>query len=288
MFRSILVPLDGTSESATAVPLARTVARTTGGDLYLLTVTPSDSGEVQAAACVYLQGTAAMVCDPGLSVHTTNRVGETVTEIVAYATGHANDLIVMATRAVGPRSIIALTSVAQAVVAESTCPVLVTRRGDKQPDQMRTLLVPLDGSPGGSLALAAARALGRPSHSRVVLLQVVVPVPAEAFAALPGMTVGGYIDPVWEDLARRSASTYVEGVARRFRTVGIDAEARVATGDVPVEILRCAAEIDADAIVMSTHRIAWPARAYVPSVADYLIRQGVRPVLLVKREPPPE
>jgi nucleotide-binding universal stress UspA family protein len=121
-----------------------------------------------------------------------------------------------------------------------------------------------------------------------VLLDVVVPIPSEAFAALPGMTVGGYIDPTWEDLARSSACSYVEGIARRFRTLGFETEARVATGDVPNEILRCASQIDADAIVMSTHKLAWPARAYLPSVADHVIRQGVRPVLLVKREPPPE
>jgi nucleotide-binding universal stress UspA family protein len=287
MFRSILVPLDGSQESATAVPLARTVARTTGGQLHLLTVTPSDAPTVEAAASVYVQTTAALVCDPHLSVQTAVRVGDAATEVVTYARQRAIDLIVMATRAVGPHSILALTSVAQEVVARSPCPVLVTRRDDKQPEQMRTLLVPIDASPGGALALAAARALATPENSRVVLLDVVVPVPCEAAAALPGMTVGGYIDPAWEDLARMSARAYVEGVASRLQACGTVAEARVATGDVSDEILRCAQEIDADAVVMSTHSVEWPARAYVPSVADTLIREGVRPVLLVKREPRP-
>jgi nucleotide-binding universal stress UspA family protein len=112
MFRSILVPLDGSQESATAVPLALTVARTTGGHLHLLTVTP-DSGTVESAALVHLQGTAAMVCDAHVSVHTSARIGDAATEILAYATQHANDMIVMATRAVGPRSVMALTSVPQ-------------------------------------------------------------------------------------------------------------------------------------------------------------------------------
>jgi nucleotide-binding universal stress UspA family protein len=122
----------------------------------------------------------------------------------------------------------------------------------------------------------------------MILLDVIVPVPREAVEAMPGMTVGGYIDPAWEDLARTSARAYVDGVARRLQAGGLEAEARVVTGDVANEILCCAEDIDADAIVMSTHRVAWPARAYVPSVADHVIRQGVRPVLLVKREPLPE
>jgi len=288
MFSSILVPLDGTPESATAVPLARTVARATRGSLHLLTVTPCDSPNAHAAASVYLQTTEALVCDAGVSVRTTNRVGDPAREIVAYASAHANDLIIMATRAIGPRSILALTSVAHEVVAQSPCPVIVTRRGDKQPQQMRTFLVPVDGSPGGSVALAAAHALANATQGRIVLLDVVVPVPTEAFAALPGMTLGGYIDPAWEDLARASARTYVEGVADRLQQSGLDVEPRVATGDIAIEILRCAAEIEADVIVMSTHQVGAPGRAYIPSVADHIIRQGVRPVLLVKREAPPD
>jgi len=59
---------------------------------------------------------------------------------------------------------------------------------------------------------------------------------------------------------------------------------RVATGDIPREILRSAAEVNADVIVMSTHSVGWPARAYVAGVADHVIREGVRPVLLVRRE----
>jgi nucleotide-binding universal stress UspA family protein len=288
MFRSILVPLDGTPESATAVPLARTVARATGGSLHLLTVTPCDSPNAQAVASVYLQTTAALVCDERVSVRTISRVGDPASEIVAYAAAHAIDLVVMATRAIGPRSILALTSVAHEVVAQSPCPVMVTRRGDKQPRQMRTLLVPVDGSPGGSLALAAAHALAIATDGRVVLLDVVVPVPKEAFAALPGVTVGGYVDPAWEDLARASACAYVEGVASRLQQRGLDAEPRIATGDAATEILRCAAEIEADVIVMSTHKVGAPVRAFVPSVADHIIREGVLPVLLVRREAPPD
>jgi nucleotide-binding universal stress UspA family protein len=130
--------------------------------------------------------------------------------------------------------------------------------------------------------------MARAAHSRIVLLDVVVPVPAEAVAALPGMTVGGFIDPAWEDVAHAAADEYVEALAWRLQSTGIQTEARVATGDIPREILRSAAEVNADVIVMSTHSVAWPARAYVAGIADHVIRQGVRPVLLVRREALPE
>jgi nucleotide-binding universal stress UspA family protein len=254
----------------------------------LLTVLPSDAVNLETSASVYLQGTAALVCDAHIPIHTSVRIGEAASEIVAYATAHANDLIVMATRAVGPHSMVALTSVAQEVEARSPCPVLVTRRGETQPEHLRTLLVPIDGSPGGSLALAAASALARAAHGRIALLDVVVPVREEAVAALPGMTVGGFIDPAWEDVAHAAANEYVDAIAWRLQSTGIKTEARVATGDIPNEILRSAAEVNADVIVMSTHSVGWPARAYVAGVAGHVIREGVRPVLLVRREALPE
>jgi nucleotide-binding universal stress UspA family protein len=288
MFHSILVPLDRSPDSEIALPLACAIARTTGGELDLLTVTPADGEEARTEALAYLQATAQLVCDAGLSVHTCVRVGEVATEIVGHAASHTNDLIVVATRAPGPRSIVALTSVVQEVAIQSPCPVLVTRRHNHQPEQFRTLLVPVDGSPGGSLALAATLALARSADSRIVVLNVVVPVPSEAVAALPGMTVGGFVDPAWEDLAHTSADAYVAGLAGRLQASGIETEARVATGEIPDEIVRCAVEVDADIIVMSTHVVGWPARAYVASVANQVIRMGQRPVLLVRREALPE
>ena len=67
---------------------------------------------------------------------------------------------------------------------------------------------------------------------------------------------------------------------------GAKCEARVAIGEVATEILRCADNVAADIIVMSTHPVPWRSRAYVSSVADRVLREGSRPVLLVRREPP--
>jgi nucleotide-binding universal stress UspA family protein len=286
MFRSILVPLDGTPDSAAALPLARSIAETTSATVHLLTITPSAPHTSDDGARGYLDLIAHQLKGAGLRADFAVRSGDPAAEIVKYGRLLGVDLIVMATRAVGDRSILALTSVARQVVMESISPVLLLRPGSKSASRMRTLLVPIDGSPGGSLALAAARALAHAAASRIVLVQVVVPVPAQAFAALPGMTVGGYIDPEWEDLARTCAHMHVQGVASRLKQVGLECETRVATGDVGAEILRCAEEVDADIVVMSTHSAAWPARAYLSSVADRVLREGNRPVLLVRREPP--
>jgi nucleotide-binding universal stress UspA family protein len=100
------------------------------------------------------------------------------------------------------------------------------------------------------------------------------------------MTLGGFIDPVWEELAQTSARTYVEGLACRLRNARFTVEAHVTTGEVASEIIRYANDLNADLIVMSTHATAWPGQAYLSSVASGVVRDGHRPVLLVRREVP--
>lgn len=281
MFRSILVPLDGTSEAEAAIPLARCIAAASDGLVRLVRVASEpDSG----IAARYVDGLARDTRNGHVHVYGVVRSGDPATEIVKYSRLQHTDLIVMTTRAVGSRSILALTSVARHVVSESPAPVLLVHPASDPPRQISSLLVPVDGSPGGALALAAARALAHATGARIVVLEVVTPVPAAALAALPGMTVGGYIDPDWESLAVSTAHTYVEGLADSLGNGGLRAQARVRTGDVVAEILQCADEVGADLVVMGTHSVAWPARAFQGSVADRVLRESKHPVLLVRRE----
>jgi nucleotide-binding universal stress UspA family protein len=160
MFRSILVPLDGTAEAASVLPLVRTIAQSTGGAIHLLRVTSSASPPVTVEAATYLEQNAQDLRKAGVGVDTSVRRGEPGSEIVKYARLLAVDLITMATRAVGTRSMLALTSVARYVVADSPCPVLVLRARRIWTDRLQTLLVPVDGSPGG----ACVGSRGRQSH----------------------------------------------------------------------------------------------------------------------------
>jgi hypothetical protein len=48
-------------------------------------------------------------------------------------------------------------------------------------------------------------------------------------------------------------------------------------------IMRSADEVGADLIVMSTHALTGPARALLGSVADMVVRNARRPVLLPRR-----
>ena len=286
MFRSLLVPLDGSAQAAAALPLARTIAQATGGSITLLRVPVTHVEADCQQATSYLEATAEELRRANLSVHTICRAGEPAREILAVARSQANDLIVMCTRAPGPRSITTLTSVARFVVANSPSPLLLVRPDGICATRLRTLLVPVDGSPGGSIALGVATALAGPTGAKIVLLNVVVPVPAAAYAALPGMTLGGFVDPAWEQEALVSGRSYTDNIARHLHDARLTAEAHIAVGEVQAEIVRCADTVDADIVLMGTHALRWPGQANVGSVADGVLRCGRRPVLIVRREPP--
>ena len=284
MFRSLLVPLDGSADAAVALPLARAICAATGGSIKLLRV-PSRGDDDAREAANYLEGLATSIRDAGLAVEVIVRHGDPAREILFIARERKIDLIVMATHAPGRRAMTSLISVAHWVVPNSPAPVVLVPPGARVSAYLRTLLVPIDGSPGASLALAAASALARASGARIELLQVVLPVPAAAYAALPGMTLGGTIDPAWETEALASAQSYVEHMARRLRDTGHTADGHVAVGDVANQITLRADAADADMIVMSTHAIRWPADATTRSVAEAVLRTGNRPLLLLRREP---
>jgi nucleotide-binding universal stress UspA family protein len=289
MFTELLVPLDGTAEAAIAVRPALTLARATGARMRLVQVTERASGDRSADAAVAaelgLERIAAEVAADGVAVDTEVRRGDAAEQIVAEARRAGADLVVMATHGRSGLGRAVIGSVAEAVLAHSPVPVLLLRPGGHRMTHLRTLLVPLDGTPGGAHALGVALGLARATGARIVLLEVQPPVPLTAYAGDP--VVGGaalsYVDPAWDEEARQAAQGYVDRMAERLRHAGVAAEGRAILGDVVATIEATGEDVAADLIVMSTHAHTGPARALLGSVADAVVRTSHRPVLLVRR-----
>jgi nucleotide-binding universal stress UspA family protein len=282
MFKRVLVPLDGTPQSNAALPLARTMARTTGATITLLRVLPADSGAT-AAVNHALERVASELAEQGVQVNGVVRVGDVVQHILDQSRAQAADLIVMRTHGrVGLERAI-LGSVTQGVLAASRVPVLLMRPGGRHISHIKTLLVPIDGSPGGAVALGIAVGLARATEASLELLDVAVPIPLYVYA---GYEYGGItaIDPAWDEEALASARTYVDSIVARLRAVGItvNGNARMEP-DVSGTIVARAEETNADLIVMSTQALSGVARALLGSVADAVVRSSHCPVLLLHR-----
>ena len=115
---------------------------------------------------------------------------------------------------------------------------------------------------------------------------MVVPIPTYIYGAYAynGAT---FVDPAWDEEARVSAQTYVDGLAARLRSGGLTVETEVCmASSVAGAIADIAEARGIDLIVMSTEALTGAARAVLGSVADAVVRAARCPVLLLRREPP--
>jgi nucleotide-binding universal stress UspA family protein len=298
MFLRLLVPLDGSPEAAMALPVAQPLAEALGAELALARAVPAwaaaSEGDL-ADAEAYLQHVSDGLRARGLAVRTVvphadasptierelrRLVGES---ILGQARANDADLIVMATRGRAGTERVVFGRVAEHLLAFSRVPVLLLRTDAHTPSQIRRVIVPVDGTPGGALALAGVVGLAKHLPLELALLCVVLPTSMDPFAPIPGMRLRPYVDPAWDEAAQRGAQTYVDGLARRLAEQGLVAQAQVVVGAVAQSIVRGADEFNADLIAMSTHAHIGPARAALGSVADVVVRSSGRPVLLFRR-----
>jgi nucleotide-binding universal stress UspA family protein len=288
VFKRILVPLDGTPGASAALPAARTLARATDAAVSLVRVTEltpdADRHRQQMADA---QKATSAVSDElmrsGLRVETLIRTGDPAQEICEAARAAGADVIVMATHGRSGVQRAFAGSVTERVIGSSPVPVVVLKPGGKRMASLNKMLVALDGTPGGALALGSAVGLAGAAHAEVMLVQVVPPLPIWMYGGLDGFAPAAFIDPAWQEAAVNSAAAYVDALATRLRAAGVQAGGKAIAGPVAERIEAVAEESDVDLIVMSTHALTGPARAVLGSVADEVVRNSHRPVLLVRR-----
>ena len=151
--------------------------------------------------------------------------------------------------------------------------------------QLGSILVPLDGSPFAEQALVVATALGRAAKAKLRLALVhqrpTAPKTPEATKLYTKIEVA----------TRRAERDYLNGLADRLKQSGYPGVTRVVlTGQPGPALVEHAVEWGPSLVVMSTHGRGLLARAWLGSVADYVVRHLAAPVLLVRPkegEPPP-
>jgi nucleotide-binding universal stress UspA family protein len=136
---------------------------------------------------------------------------------------------------------------------------------------IKTILHPTDFSAASRYALELAMSLARDHDSRVVMLHVLEP---RFYGDEPVL-----LTRTLEDL-RAEAEYGLDTLPKPPR--GIETEHVTAEGDAVAEILRVAAEEQADLIVLGTHGRTGLRRLLMGSVAENVIRRATCPVLAVK------
>jgi nucleotide-binding universal stress UspA family protein len=305
LFRSLLVPLEGSSFGEQALPLALGIARRAGAAVQLAHVdvtpapmyvqarpnmeSPHDPGTKERATA-YLDGVvrrlAALAPIPVTAVLLEGPVAEAVQNQV---TANGVDLVVMTTHGRGALSRAWLGSVADQLVHQLTVPLLLVRAREAAapPDvepEMRRVLVPLDGSPFAGQILGPAVALGRLMDAEYLLVRVIQPLAPVNYPLEPqgvgAASVLAHLEALHEQV-RQEAESYLEDVARRLRAQGLRVRTRVAVGEQPgVTILREAEAQGADLIALETHGRKGLPRVFLGRVADKLVRGATIPILV--------
>jgi nucleotide-binding universal stress UspA family protein len=280
---TILVPLDGSPESNAALPLARTLANATHASVTLLRVLNHEDLTTTGYASSNLRRIADELRGSELNVASVVRHGRVADEILTEVRNEAATLVVMRTHARAGVERVFLGSVADQVLERCPVPVVLMRPGERRITGIHRLLVPVDGSPGGALALGTAVTLARATGASISLVQVTVPIAMQTMAAYEFGSLG-YYDPEWDEQALGSARDDVEGLVARLREDGLAAHGEVPSAPNAAQgILEAADRHVADLIVMSTRALTGPARTLLGSVANLVVRGAHCPVVLVHR-----
>ncbi|MBI2939448.1 MAG: universal stress protein [Chloroflexi bacterium] len=314
--RLILVPLDGSPASRTALPAARRVAEIVDGEICILHVreqpsgpalgapipslpsppTPLPVGQDQerrrgvrvahAASAATLTSQLGLTAAETASATLVEAVGAPATAIVRTAQERHAWLIVMSTQGERAWRARQLGSTTAAVIQQAECGVLAIR--PDMPESRRSLaslarvLVPLDGSPGAAAAVALAADLVKRTGARLDLLHVATlhkPPPAER---------GTMVGPRYLDQPGHEWSAWAQEFLRRFEPLpqgwcALPVELHTAHGDPSEEILRFAREQGSDLIATAWRQTLALGRA---EVVKRLLAEAPCPILFVQAAHP--
>ncbi len=327
---SVLVPLDGSKLGECAVPVALGLTEDLKGHLKLVSV--SANGHVtQRSRVSSISPEHLEPLDPELSDYL-NRVGdmiETASEVkvsrvvlegaatkalLEFDSLSHPDLIVMSTHGRGPLSRAWIGSVADWLIRHISTPVVLVRPQEvaecdvTEPNRIRRILVPLDGSEEAEGSLEWAKRIMAATGASCTLLRVAdVSFPAWSSPRDPWRRLGQTAVTVegdteihqkfgrtakvvvftsdYEEASCTQSQEYLDKVKVSLQTSGFDVDTVVeGEGSGAAGILRCADEGMIDLIVMASHGRGGLKRLLLGSVADKVVRAADVPVLLVRPE----
>jgi nucleotide-binding universal stress UspA family protein len=226
--------------------------------------------------------TAAPSIEAGVPVETVVREAEPWREILQVADEKSADLIVMGTHGRGGFERLLMGSVAGKVSDRASCPVLTVCHEEgrtwEAPGLVRTILCATDLSPASAPTVRYALSLAAEFQAKLVLLHVLdglASLDSPAYAHLP---VAAAVLSQHEAVARQQMHDAVSPDARAWCAV----VERIVPGRPYEEILRVAAEVEADMIVVGAHRSSLVARTVLGSTSQSVVRAASCPVLTVR------
>ena len=274
----ILCPVDFDEQSGRAVARAQAIAARHRAEVTLLHVLPlrpealllprpTAATQADRAARAHLEELARLIREAGIACAISVVHGDPAFQILHAARDGAFGLIVMATHGRKGVSRVALGSVTEAVLHATPSPLLtIPPRAARDGGPFQRVVCAVDGSPSSRATLAQALAMVDLGYGELTLVNVVD-------VAFTTVSPEDARDAAGKALA---ALHHGEQIAQ-WCTVR-DA---VRFGDVPAEVLKLAADEDAQLIVVGARSRRGTAAAMIGSCADRIVRGSACPVLAV-------
>jgi len=299
MFQRILVPLDGSPFSETALAPAASLAERFGAELLLVRtilvhVFPgADPGPAQLEALQkaeqYLDAIARPIKNKGIAVRAAIPYDSPATGIADQAEFRHVDLIVMSTHGRKWPDTLLHPSITMGVLEHTTASILALKGAgeDEEGDQPHLprfmvapgvpILVPLDGSLLAESALTLAEGLAK-SFGNPLLLVSATERPSVASTSFDNPAIIAKV----EEWAVAETQSYLLQKQQEVANRGLRVTIESATGSPAWFIEECAQAHNAGLVVMTSHGRSGLGRLLLGSVAQTLLREGEVPVLLVR------
>lgn len=311
MYERILVPLDGSELAGSVLPYVRLMARAFRCRIELVGVMKPPPAEVSGPARGhlgkveasmlgrvqdYLEGVAASLAREGLSASVATHGGDPAAHIVAEAEREPGTLIAMSAHGRSGITRWLLGSVTDKVLRAARAPLLVVRSRREGASlgeaQLRSLILPLDGSSVAEQVLPHAVAVAKALRLRVTLVRV-TPSREEYHRYMgyhldvsPGPTMARVYGRPYEEFsstANAQAMEYLHDVGQRLRQEGLaHVEERLLHAHPAVAIVDAARDSPDALVAMTTHGRSGLRRWVLGSVTDRVISHADGPMLVVR------
>jgi nucleotide-binding universal stress UspA family protein len=299
MFKSILVPLDGSPLAESVLPHVVAMALPLGASVTLVNVCepPAQDQTTQpvsalgwrlrtAEADAYLEGISARLEEVGLDVESKRLEGKPPEQILAFAHQNDSDLIVLSSHGRSGLTGWNVSSVVQKIIARARVSLMIVRAYRPSTSELThltysRLLYPLDCSLRAEHALPLATMLARSHAAKLILAHVLVRPEMPRRRPLTGEELEA-IDKVIE-LNRAEAKRWLEGLRSSQVAEQVDVETRLVVSNNPAQSLHdLVKREDIDLVTMSAHGYSGSTSWPYGSLALDFIAYGTTPLLIAQ------
>jgi nucleotide-binding universal stress UspA family protein len=298
--RTLLVPLDGSGFAEKALAPAARQLSGRGATLHLVSVVtpypvflPADAEGEHAPGWFAEEGVRvreylaqakarAEAMTEGVDVQVHAPRGHAAPTIVRMAGEVGAELVVMTAHGRGPFERAWIGSVADRVMRQAPCPVLLLT-GEEVDLDASSILVAMDGSENAEVALAEAAKFARVWDGQLTLALV---VPRARSVAVPYLDLSAESERIRMD-REVEAQAYLERLAAPLRGEGLRADVvTTRDDDIVPGLMKLRERHRAGLVVVGTQGRGGVARLLMGSVATRVVHEAPVPVLLVPPRTP--